>query len=535
MNKRFDRIMVAVVVIGFLAALPLLWHRHQLEEASRTVEIVMDYDDLQGLARKAGADPGQLLDMFRQAGVTTLAVYDTTLKKLHDNGDVTVLTGADVLRTGGYSLPQKQTADGNYDREVVRRTADITRLAGWLIPAVETGGIDLADVIVVGHDPNSFSEAVEDLRLRLGEERVTVLLGAPVSTVLVKGDLTELLKMNLGFSSREISAVNSHGFMVLPRPTNYSLVDRSKIDRTFARIDRAGQLSGIMFTGTEVLGYPDLIDYTAEQLNRRGITLGLIEHPVQYQFVRQDGLFQLVAEVGYRAARAYAIPKDEQPKMELWQAVHRWTLSDQERDIRINLLRTFEKPLPGQTLVQTNISYVSQVRQKLEDEGFAVGRAGRFSDWLPESSYGRKEANYRGFPRYMTVLCIWGTIAGGLIMIRQLVPVSRRLLYGLGAVLAVGGLLSQTSDGLWLLARQAAALTAAIVFPVLAITVAIDRWSCGENRGKSLTSTVFRAIGYLCLTVMISGVGAALLAAVLTDVRFLLEIDTYRGVKLTFI
>lgn len=84
----------------------------------------------------------------------------------------------------------------------------------------------------------------------------------------------------------------------------------------------------------------------------------MIEHPVQLQFVRQDGLLELAAANQYKTVRVYAIPKDEQPKMTIADTMRRWMVTDQERNIRMNLLRRYDRAEPGKTLVETNLDYV---------------------------------------------------------------------------------------------------------------------------------------------------------------------------------
>ncbi len=112
-----------------------------------------------------------------------------------------------------------------------------------------------------------------------------------------------------------------------------------------------------MFSGDEVLGYPGLVSLTAAHMKDRGLPLDMIEHPLQLQFLKQDGLLPLATAVGYNAARVYVIPKDEQPKLKMADAVQRWWSTDEERNIRVNLLRRYDRPEPGKTLVETNLAY----------------------------------------------------------------------------------------------------------------------------------------------------------------------------------
>ncbi|MCX7781978.1 MAG: DUF5693 family protein, partial [Negativicutes bacterium] len=82
------------------------------------------------------------------------------------------------------------------------------------------------------------------------------------------------------------------------------------------------------------------------------------------------------------------------------------------------------------------------------------------------------------------------------------------------------------------LARQAAALVSAVVFPVLAMTWQLDRWrKKAPHRGGSLLRILSDGVGALTVTVLLSLIGGFYVG----DVRFLLEMEIYRGVKLTFV
>ena len=89
--------------------------------------------------------------------------------------------------------------------------------------------------------------------------------------------------------------------------------------------------------------------------------------------------------------------------------------------------------------------------------------------------------------------------------------------------------------GRGLLTRQLLALAAASVFPVLSMSYIMQIWDKNKTDANGLAKIIWNAIWQLALAIALSLVGAAFLSAILTDTRFLLEIDIYRGVKLTFV
>ncbi|NLY83126.1 MAG: hypothetical protein GX084_00720, partial [Acholeplasmataceae bacterium] len=86
-----------------------------------------------------------------------------------------------------------------------------------------------------------------------------------------------------------------------------------------------------------------------------------------------------------------------------------------------------------------------------------------------------------------------------------------------------------------LLARQVLARGAATVIPVLSLNYVLNIWDNYHGGAKRLSAVLASATWQLALAVALSLIGASFVGAILGDIRFMLEIDIYKGVKLTFI
>lgn len=497
-NNKYNRVLIALIILGLVAALAVNWQRHRVEENNTTVELIMDYEDIVELAQLEGRPVAELMPKFKEAGLTSLAVYDTTLEKLNKNGKVTVFAGAHLLaqyRTGVMTDP--------FWRSLVEKNA--------ILPE---------DVYIIGQDPSVFAEVESDLNRRLGPDRVRSLADTGRPILVAKANYEKVLKWNLGLSREEMQTVSSYGYLVVPRPTNFTKVGPDDINAVFSRLNGLN-VSSMIFVGDEVVGYPGLVNITAQQMKERNITLGMIEHPLQLQFLKQDGLLDLAALNNYNAARMYVIPKDEQPKLKLAEAVHRWVLTDQERNIRLNLLRKYDKPEPNKNLVDTNLNYVSSVKTALEENGFTIGRAGTYATFFPQAP--------------LLAVEMAGATAAGVLLLAQLIPLAPRRQYIL-VVLFSAVLIFPVLKGGGTLVRQAAALMSAISFPVLAMTWQLDKWMKIKPQPDAPVYRIMRdgLWGLICTT-LLSLVGGLYVASLLADVRFLLEIQIFRGVKLTFV
>lgn len=495
----YNKILIAVIILGLIASLAIDVQRYQVEQANKSIELIMDYEDLVALAEKEGLPPEKVLAQAKEAGITSLAVYETTFKKLNVNGKAAAVNGSVLL--------------ANYQNGAISDP-------GWR-QLIESGQIKGTNVYVTGHNQQTFQEVHEDLVRRLGQDRVRELTISGQRVLEVKANYEEFEKMDLGMPTDEMQAVNDAGFYVVARPTNYRQCTKDDIDAFFDRLD-GYQVSAIVASGSQTLGAPDESQYMAQQMRQRGLTLGMIEGVTQLKFFPQDGMLDIAKANDYQSARLYSIPKDEQKKMKVNEAIDRWGTTDDERNIRFNLLKTFEKPAPDMTLLETNMSYVAGVKNKLEAQGFTMGRAGVFASFYPEAP--------------LRSLVMLGVAAGIVLYLSLVIPAMKsKQAYILLAVLALA-MVVPVLMGHGNKIRVAAALAAANVFPAISVLWILDKIRQRvPQQGAGLLRMIGTGVAALFVCGMISYVGAAYLSASLADTEYLLEVNIFRGIKLTFI
>ena len=94
---KYNKFLIGMIIIGLVAALVISWQRHQVEQANRQVDMAIDYEDLQALAQREGLPESYVLQQAKEAGITSLAVYETTFRKLNANGKASAVAGSDLL------------------------------------------------------------------------------------------------------------------------------------------------------------------------------------------------------------------------------------------------------------------------------------------------------------------------------------------------------------------------------------------------------------------------------------------------------
>lgn len=521
MKSRYNPILLAIVLVGFCCALWLNVVRHGIEQNNDTVEMAMEYENLRKLAALEGLPEETVLERFKAAGITSLMVFDTTLERLNKNGTVTVATG-----------------------EELRKSVALGGDAGVFEPVLKQKKLqNNAVYIAEGNDKEAFNDVMEDLRLRYGSERIKMIDDKPRivevlgSTALLPEDKYDeplgLLQAPLGLPATDMRRIAAMGFHVIVRPQNYTDISAEQIDGIFKRIKKANvKVTAYMPCGTQAVGYPNMLDYMAAKMKEQGMKLVMMEHYTQLQFAKIDGLLPLAAGVEYNAARSYVIDPTEQKKISVGEALRRWALTDEERNIRVNYIRPFMMSKDGKDLMTMNLEYVQNIVKSVKARGFNTGEAGVFE------AAGNNNGNiYAGpyFPDKMVYLPLIGAIMAAVVLyLSLLVNITRRrqLLLWAGLSLAAAVVLM---IGRGLLTRQLLALAAAVTFPVLSMSVIFNIWDNCRERTKKLSGIIGNALWQLAFAILLSLVGAMLLSAVLTDSRFLLEIDIYRGVKITFI
>lgn len=516
MKSRYNPVLIAVILVGLVCALWVNWNRHTIEQRNNTVEMAMEYENLRKLAALEGLPEEIVVKQFQDAGINSLMVFDTTLERLSKMGAIKTATGSEL----------RQAKILGNDAGIFASVKDVTENAVY---------------IAAGNDASAFEEVWEDLRIRFGAERAKMVSENPPiiealgSTHLVAEDDYKtprgILQLPLGLSSSEMRKVKDYGFNVIVRPQNFVNVIEEKIDSIFQRIAKSGvEVSAYMPAGREVVGYPNNIDYMAKKLDGRKLIM--LEHYTQLQFAKIDGLVSLAEAINYKAARSYVIDSLEQKKITVGEGLRRWALTDEERNVRVNYIRPYMMSQNGQDIFAMNLQYVKDIVKNVKARGFEIGEAGLF-----EAEQSTVKNGYTGpyFPdKIYFVIIGLAIIAGAVVYLAQLVELSNsKQLLIWGVLSAIAAVVILTGRGLVM--RQALAFGAAVFFPVLSMNVILDIWDKCKESSASALKVIFSATWQLALAVLMSLVGGMYLAAILADSRFLLEIDIYRGVKLTFI
>lgn len=488
-KRKHSLILIAIIIIGLLAGLYLVQQRHQIESAQHQVENIVDYDAALRAASFEKRSTAEALQALKEAGVTAMAIYDRTLEKARDAGEIIVYQGLDANALQFYGT--QPTAGYTY--------------------------------LVAAHGKEGyFKEIQDDLVQRLGKDKVTILYSNRGPVIALAQPFEALMDMKLSISRLQAQEVSNLGFNVIVRPTNFKHVTRDNVDHVFSRIDGIPNVTGMVFVGKEALGYPDFIGLTNEYLHNLRIPVVGIEAVNQLQYENQVGFNNdLAVADNYSIGRLYTISKEELKKLSPEEVSQRFFISDIERNIRFNLLPIYEEGSDNKTALATSITYMNSLKEKLTDRGFTFGRASIYPAYMPSP--------------LAVVLTMAGSVALFTFMLNLFYPMRKysQLVVNFTLLLITVVLYAVTGGTL---ITQIWALSAAICAPVVAIILIMDCWvRRAEGPIVGPWRATLEAAVYLVGAAIIASIGGILIAAMLGNTRFFMEFSLFRGVKLVFV
>lgn len=518
------RLLLLLTALGVLAALPLGFVRHQMERQSKTVEFVFDYRDLL-LVASYHAHPrafiAEKLQQLKEAGVTTLAVFEGSLDDFVRSGRIAVYSSAQAAMLQGEPAP----ADENYTYVLFEDTAAAEALEPVIRRAFGRSGHAVRAWSFGGKPGLVIETSVEDAQLRVMEPDPLTL--------------------------EELAAA---GFRLLPRLTDrIRPYDPELMDELLGRFAALGA-TRLLFEGGEATGYADQAErkslhHFASLLNKYGIGLAAIENIR----VQQAGFATLAYRTDYNVVRLYSLSENDAAAMSPEAIADRFLLAAKDRNIRMFYLNaapvrsvtkaTVTDPLDNLAAALAGGGGTEGAIAKLERFGFKTGFAEPF------------DYRYEGWQKALRAVVALGAIAVIALMLDA-------FLRGFGPVAFVIGVIG--SAGLYALSssllEQALALGAAVAVPTLAVIWALGRvrahtegdrrpvggfaeadpaladgerlfgglWRFdGQPAGKRLVSAVF----LFAVTSLLSLLGTAFVYGLLTNVTYSLVLQQFRGVS----
>ncbi len=488
--SNFTKILLVFIVVGVIAGIVTAFQRNSVEQSNKKVEIVMDYNAFSDMVKTEGAEEIMLLKFFQEAGLTSLSISEDTIEKLKQNGIVNWYMGSDFPsaknRTGLSMEPDKLYLTVN--------NADTVEQLVLFLPMFSP-----SSTLLYMPDKNSISV----------KNPAVFEFSMPEKS---------LLSLGLGFSYKKIAKYKEMGLNVIIRPENKSNLSPGLIEEYFKTISNISKPDGIIFAGpdNDVIGYPGYLSETSKQIEEFKIPFGIIEAPNPKAM--QKGIQTVSQKCPLLGIRLITIPPLQQQKSTIEDMVAKYSLGMRERNIRMIYIRPHTILENNQDILQTNMAYISAIKDTVTKNKLETGKAKPFKAYTPAA--------------VLLILMGLGAISI-FILILEKFELSDPLLVLIGIIWLIATIICfwKGQAVQWC---KICSLIAAVSTPIAAIWFHFDeirdmmyRMEYPEalKRGSLALVKIFA----LCFA------GGLITAGLLSSNAFLIQADQFRGIKLLMV
>ncbi|HEX2951262.1 MAG TPA: DUF5693 family protein, partial [Armatimonadota bacterium] len=435
-TRHLRTLCLALVIIGFLAALYGVARRVQAERSSRAVDVVIDYTEAQTLADTQGMPIDTVLAKLQQAGATAVALPEETIKTMAEEGQIA------LLPRDGWSV--------NADKSL------------RLTPATATVSTE-PQFTIVTPNPDLHAQVLAGLQRAYADKNVVVQAGND-TTIYVTGSEGSVAEIGLGVSPEKVKNITQAGLRVIPRLLANDGMDETDLRASITSVADAlpapkpGHPRGIViFDGTAVPGYRALIPMLANELTKHGLVYGSIE------FGKQRGDATLGAKLHGQLVRVHSISMDELANMSPGEARQRFALAVKDRNIRVLYVRipstASTDPLAS---AEEYVGGIASTIRGMHGLGFTVSSSAPAHPFTPLTT-----------PSWLLFVLFAGAGASVILWLVTVLPQQLPRVYvRWGYTLVVLGLVAAAGTAVVLPApgRMLFGLLAAIGFPLLSLT-----------------------------------------------------------------
>jgi hypothetical protein len=479
------------VIAAFASSLFLLTGRIMMEKNNKTVEIVLEYNDIEQITRQEFIPVNTFLGKLKDAGVTSISFTETNLTELQERGKLQWTTQADLTASALINYP------GISQNNSLRPDA----------------------VYVFDNSPETGSMLRDNVKLLMGNDAVryvdiSTAGNRSVRALEITGRPAVLTLTGIGFDLELIRQINQKGFNIVVRPENRNGINNEKISEYLEEIAKIPGISTVIYGGNnEVIGFPRVLDATVEGMRKFNLSFGDIEVPTPA--VKQRGAQYVSLKIPNQTVRVMSLSPLYLQKMNPTDAIDKFRLGVRERNIRVLYLRPFLSGINEMSVADTNIEYIGRLKGEIEKFGFTTGRSSRFPQSVP--------------PALPVILITLGAAATLLLLIDlfhnydNIFLVSVMLL----ALVFSAGLIF---TGKLHLVQKFAGLGLGLIFPVYAFASRFDDFNSG-NKNAGFWQALGHAFKNFSIISLITIAGGLIIAGLFASTTYMLSVDQFRGVK----
>lgn len=531
-NRILALILIAAIVVSGITA----GHRIAVENDAKSVDIVVDYNEMELLSQQSDNDVSWWLSEFADMGITKVGLHEETLKTLTESELPVKAELVNELRKDTYWMSQASPEVLALIDENVRDDFDVLVIAGskemydfvncafeerydperTVSLETENGGYILID----GRVEDSLYH--ETQKILMTEETGFAQETDMVSSVI--------MYLNIGLLPAKVETIQNAGCSVEPRTLGYEgWNDTRFLDAVTSAYEEMDVVPDYWIMGSRVVpGYDDGTEKLTEYLNKNDITIGIVENTTQRQNISPDGMEDVIAGTGYDVVRVFSVwpyiqyrygyygyDSYEEIENSLFRAVV-------ERNVKVIYYKPMKETDDDYTYITDIQDYrdsFKSLETRLADHGITFGDASTFEPYKA--------------PLWAGIIIAIGAGCAALFCLKTVLPVRNRWIYILLAAGVLGVL------GAYYIAPDFSALLTSFAASVMipCMTTVLMMYAAGEIKSRldsEAGAARLTALGAAVLLgcIVISLAGAVMTAAPVSSIDYMLELDIFRGVKL---
>ncbi|MBO8159731.1 DUF5693 family protein [Thermosyntropha sp.] len=471
------------------------------ESRNKNIITMVDYREFKKAADMADYDINQVLSRLKLAKVEYVAVKETSLTDLEYRGDIKLCSFGELKGEAGVDDPVLYAE--------IARLEEKEKISPAALTAV-TGDPAVARFLDKGLSQR-FAPG-ELVKFKSGDKH-----GFIINTEIQKPPKTATKAyprdVLVGFEKDVLDQLKEAGFKIVLVPGNSTGSRISYIKEYEKLIDEYG-VKYILFNG-EVSGSPDKLKIIEEIIEKKGITVAIIETSSQLGFLPQNGLDKVIRDTGYPVNRLYSSRNDEYLK-DINERYYRWVRAVVDRGIRFLFVVPFEDDkLTYSENIDNTIRVIGEFHQTMAEKGFILGEPlNRLSPKMPGE-----------FHYFMVSLSILWVAMLYLAYLCRPKKIFWWLMAGIGILVLFGINIVLKADF-----SKLYALAAAIIYPSFSSLLLLLYLKKSRNQNLPLQFTVSLAI-----ILGVNALGMYTVGTSLSDIRYIMNIEYFRGVKLAFV
>ena len=487
MVSRLRTLWCVAIALAVLFSAAVAFQRWTDDSRYLSVDICVEFESAIAHSDMLGyTSIARYLSALRESGATSIAIREPSFEEIIGARGLTVFTGLEILNRDALtpiSLPAIRTL-------------------------IDSGEIRTESLYVVPGDGELASMLGRWFAAAALESVAVELLGAENRPVIeITGDPMDVSGSRFGLRAEDIRLVLDAGLQVVPRVANPRSGSVEAIDLGLQPLAAIRDLGPMIFSGTEVLGYPHNIVYASGRIRELNAVPALIE------FHAQQGARDIAELLDHEVVRIHSITPEEYSHLSSEEMLDRLIRAVSERNIRLLYLRPHL--IEGQLVDGTALDFLSSLRHRLETAGFNVG---------PARAYPNRQPSLLRTLIPIAAACV---VALGMLIIDYVYPMQLPAQIIMTMVAAVSVATIALVDVL--LTRLLLALAIAVAVPAVAVLASVIRTrDLSENSG---TRPVASALHGWLTAFSIAVAGGLIVAGVLSDRAFFVKSAQFLGVK----